>query len=65
MTATPPTVTDEQFAGLLQQIGEPAMVELTTHIALANLYTWQWASSRRVLSAVRDIELAGREVASP
>ena len=39
MTATPPTVTDEQFARLLGQLGEPAMVELTTQIALANLYT--------------------------
>jgi alkylhydroperoxidase family enzyme len=38
VTATPPTVTDEQFAGLLEQLGEPAMVELTTQIALANLY---------------------------
>jgi alkylhydroperoxidase family enzyme len=38
MTATPPTVTDDQFAGLLRQLGEPAMVELTTQIALANLY---------------------------
>ena len=39
MTATPPTVTDDQFASLLQQLGEAAMVELTTQIALANLYT--------------------------
>jgi alkylhydroperoxidase family enzyme len=39
MTASPPTVTDDQFAGLLEQLGEPAMVELTTQIALANLYT--------------------------
>jgi alkylhydroperoxidase family enzyme len=39
MTATPPTVTDELFAGLLERLGEPAMVELTTQIALANLYT--------------------------
>jgi alkylhydroperoxidase family enzyme len=38
MTATPPTVTDDQFAAVLGQLGEPAMVELTTHIALANLY---------------------------
>ena len=38
VTATPPTVTDEQFAGLLEQLGEAAMVELTTQIALANLY---------------------------
>jgi alkylhydroperoxidase family enzyme len=39
MTATPPTVTDELFATLLEQLGESAMVELTTHIALANVYT--------------------------
>ena len=39
MTASPPTVTDDQFASLLQQLGEAAMVELTTQIALANLYT--------------------------
>jgi len=39
MTASPPTVTDDQFANLLEQLGEPAMVELTTQIALANLYT--------------------------
>ena len=39
MTTTPPTVTDDQFARLLQRLGEPAMVELTTRIALANLYT--------------------------
>jgi alkylhydroperoxidase family enzyme len=38
MTATPPTVTDEHFDGLLEQLGEPAMVELTSHIALANFY---------------------------
>ena len=38
MTTTPPTVTDDQFAHLLDQLGEPAMVELTTQVALANLY---------------------------
>jgi len=38
MTATPPTVSDDQFARLLERLGEPAMVELTTQIALANLY---------------------------
>ncbi len=39
MTATPPVVTDEQFAHLLAQLGEPAMIELTTQVALANFYT--------------------------
>ncbi len=38
MTLTPPTVTDELAADLLGQLGEPAMVELTAFIALANLY---------------------------
>jgi AhpD family alkylhydroperoxidase len=38
MTVTPPTVTDAQFAALLGELGEPAMVELTTQVALANLY---------------------------
>ena len=38
MTATPPTVADDQFASLLDRLGEPAMVELTTQVALANLY---------------------------
>ncbi len=67
MTATPPTVTDEQFAGLLQQIGEPAMVELTTHIALANLYTRSNVAmgiESQGFSAVCEFELAGRDVAS-
>ena len=39
MTVTPPTVTDEMSAGLLGQLGSPAVVELTAFIALANLYT--------------------------
>ncbi|UFU06441.1 carboxymuconolactone decarboxylase family protein [Ruania halotolerans] len=39
MSHTPPTVTDEMFAGLLDQLGEAAMVELTAFIALANFYT--------------------------
>ncbi|WP_369141102.1 carboxymuconolactone decarboxylase family protein [Modestobacter versicolor] len=39
MTATPPTVTDEMSARLLDQLGAPALVELTAFIALANLYT--------------------------
>jgi alkylhydroperoxidase family enzyme len=39
MTLTPPTVTDELSARLLTALGEPAMVELTSYIALANLFT--------------------------
>jgi alkylhydroperoxidase family enzyme len=37
MTLTPPTVTDEMVAELLEELGEAAMVELTAFIALANL----------------------------
>jgi alkylhydroperoxidase family enzyme len=37
MTQTPPTVTDEMVAELLEQLGEAAVVELTTFIALANM----------------------------
>jgi alkylhydroperoxidase family enzyme len=39
MTQTPPTVTDELSARLLTALGEPAMVELTAYVALANLWT--------------------------
>ena len=39
MSQTPPTVTDELSAALLDQLGAPALVELTAYIALANLYT--------------------------
>ena len=38
MSQTPPTVTDELSARLLGQLGAPALVELTTWIALANQY---------------------------
>jgi alkylhydroperoxidase family enzyme len=37
MTDTPPTVTDEMVAGLLDQLGPAALVELTAYIALANM----------------------------
>jgi alkylhydroperoxidase family enzyme len=36
MSQTPPTVTDELSARLLEQLGESALVELTAFIALAN-----------------------------
>ena len=39
MSQTPPTVTDELSARLLDQLGAPALVELTAVIGLANLYT--------------------------
>jgi alkylhydroperoxidase family enzyme len=37
MSQTPPTVTDELFARLLEQLGAPAMVELTGWVAFANM----------------------------
>ena len=39
MTNTPPTVTDELSAGLLDRLGPAALVELTAFIAFANLAT--------------------------
>ena len=39
MSHTPPTVTDELSARLLEDLGAPALVELTAFIGLANLYT--------------------------
>jgi alkylhydroperoxidase family enzyme len=39
MSQTPPTVTDELSARLLEALGPPALVELTAFIGLANLYT--------------------------
>ena len=38
MSQTPPTVTDELSARLLEQLGPPALVELTAWVALANQY---------------------------
>lgn len=39
MSRTPPVVTDEMSAGLLEALGAPALVELTAVIAMANLFT--------------------------
>jgi alkylhydroperoxidase family enzyme len=39
MTETPPRVTDELFAALLEQLGAPAMVELTAVVGFANMTT--------------------------
>jgi len=38
MSQTPPTVTDEMSARLLERLGPPALVELTAFIAQANVY---------------------------
>lgn len=38
MTQTPPTVTDELSARLLEQLGASALVELTAWVSLANVY---------------------------
>jgi alkylhydroperoxidase family enzyme len=38
MSQTPPTVTDELAARLVEQLGAPAMIELTAWVALANLF---------------------------
>lgn len=38
MTETPPTVADELSERLLKQLGAPALVELTSWIAVANLW---------------------------
>ena len=39
MTQTPPRVTDELSARLLEQLGPAALVELTAFVALANLHS--------------------------
>jgi AhpD family alkylhydroperoxidase len=39
MSETPPRVTDELSAGLLEKLGAPAMVELTASVAFANMTT--------------------------
>lgn len=39
MSATPPSVSDEMSARLLDALGPAALIELTAFIALANVYT--------------------------
>ena len=39
MTETPPQVTDDLFARLLDRLGAPAMIELTSVVGFANLST--------------------------
>ena len=51
MSQTPPTVTDEMSAALLEELGAPALVELTARIAFMNCFrpdaTSHSASTRR------------------
>jgi alkylhydroperoxidase family enzyme len=62
MTDTPPTVTDELSARLLDQLGPAALVELTVVIAFANLSTRGNVAlgvESQGFSAACDIPLAG------
>ncbi|MFJ2864237.1 carboxymuconolactone decarboxylase family protein [Kitasatospora sp. NPDC087314] len=63
MTNTPPTVTDELYAGLLGQLGPAAMVELTAYIAFVNMATRNNAANgvtSQGFSAACEIPLATR-----
>ncbi|WP_432176671.1 carboxymuconolactone decarboxylase family protein [Streptomyces sp. Tue6028] len=72
MTNTPPTVTDDMYASLLDRLGPAAMVELTAHIAFVNLATRANVANgvqSQGFSAACEIPLAARPaksgVASP
>jgi alkylhydroperoxidase family enzyme len=63
MTNTPPTVTDELSASLLEQLGPAAMVELTAIIAFANMATRSNAAlgiESQGFSAACEMPLANR-----
>jgi alkylhydroperoxidase family enzyme len=63
MTDTPPTVTDELYASLLDRLGPAAMIELTAYIAYANLAARANVAngvSSQGFSAACEIPLAGR-----
>jgi alkylhydroperoxidase family enzyme len=63
MTNTPPSVTDELSARLLEQLGPAALVELTACIGFANLSTRSNTAlgiTSQGLSDACDIPLAGR-----
>ncbi|MFJ1969537.1 carboxymuconolactone decarboxylase family protein [Streptomyces sp. NPDC087903] len=63
MTNTPPTVTDESYASLLDRLGPAAMVELTAHIAYVNLATRANVANgvaSQGFSAACEVPLAGR-----
>ena len=63
MTNTPPTVTDELYASLLERLGPAAMVELTAYIAYVNLATRANVANgveSQGFSSVCEIPLAAR-----
>jgi alkylhydroperoxidase family enzyme len=63
MTNTPPTVTDELYASLLDRLGPAAMVELTAFIAFSNMATRNNTAhgiSSQGFSDTCEIPLAGR-----
>ncbi|EPH40012.1 carboxymuconolactone decarboxylase family protein [Streptomyces aurantiacus] len=63
MTNTPPTVTDELYAGLLERLGPAAMVELTAAIGFANMSTRNNSAhgiTSQGFSAACEIPLAAR-----
>ncbi len=67
MTNTPPTVTDELSARLLDRLGPAAMVELTAHIAFSNLSTRTNVAlgiESQGFSSACEVPLAARPAAS-
>jgi alkylhydroperoxidase family enzyme len=65
MTSTPPTVTDELSASLLERLGPAALVELTVVIGFANMATRANVAhgvESQGFSAACEIPLAGRPV---
>jgi alkylhydroperoxidase family enzyme len=67
MTNTPPTVTDELSARLLDRLGPAAMIELTAYIAFSNFATRNNTAlgvESQGFSAACQIPLAARPDAS-
>jgi alkylhydroperoxidase family enzyme len=68
MTATPPTVTDEMSASLLEELGPKGLVELTAHVAWSNFSTRNnsvLGIESQGFSADCEVPLAGRVTADP
>jgi alkylhydroperoxidase family enzyme len=68
MTNTPPTVTDELYASLLDRLGPAAMVELTAYVAYVNLATRANVANgveSQGFSAACEIPLAARPETLP